>query len=73
MQRIALFSFVFTLLLNSSPSTVNAYIGPGLGLGVVGAVLGVITSIFLAIFALFWYPIKRWRKRGKESRTKAER
>ncbi len=38
---------------------VYAYVGPGLGLGALGAVLGVIFSIFLAIFAIFWYPIKR--------------
>lgn len=73
MQRLAVFALVLTLVLYGSPSTVQAYIGPGLGLGVLGAVLGVITSIFLAIFALFWYPIKRWRRRRMESRSEADR
>jgi len=36
-----------------------AYIGPGLGGGVIAVILGFIASVFLAIFAIFWYPIKR--------------
>lgn len=37
----------------------HAYVGPGLGAGAVAAVLGIIASIFLALFAVLWYPIKR--------------
>ena len=37
----------------------HAYIGPGLGAGTIGVVLGLVGSIFLALFAFFWYPIKR--------------
>lgn len=36
-----------------------AYIGPGLGAGTLAVVLGFIVSIFLAIFAILWYPLKR--------------
>ena len=46
-----------------------AYVGPGLGLGVVGAILGVIASIFLGIFAIVWYPIKRLLKSRKKARA----
>lgn len=35
------------------------YIGPGLGGGVVAAVLGILASFFLALFAIIWYPFKR--------------
>lgn len=43
----------------------NAYLGPGLGAGTIGAILGVIGSVFLAIFAVVYYPIKRFlKKRG---------
>jgi len=35
------------------------YIGPGLGGGVITAVLGFLTSIFLALFAIIWYPVKK--------------
>jgi hypothetical protein len=45
------------------PGVAHAYMGPGLGLGFLGAVFGVIGSIFLGIVAIIWYPIKRlWRK-----------
>jgi hypothetical protein len=43
-----------------------AYIGPGLGAGTVGVILGVLGSILLALFAIFWYPIKRLFKIGKK-------
>ena len=36
-----------------------AYVGPGLGAGTLGVVLGLVGSILLALFAFFWYPIKR--------------
>ena len=51
----------YVLILTSSP--VHAYIGPGLGIGVIGALIGLIMSVFLAFVALFWYPIKRLLKK----------
>jgi hypothetical protein len=41
---------------------VYAYIGPGLGAGTIGAVLGLIASVLLAIVAVVWYPFKRFLK-----------
>jgi len=49
-----------------------AYIGPGLGAGAVGVVVGIITSVFLALFAVLWYPIKRLFK-GKRSASDGEK
>jgi hypothetical protein len=43
----------------------QAYVGPGMGLGVIAVVVGVVASVFVAIFAIFWYPIKRLLKRRK--------
>jgi len=40
-------------------SPAYAYLGPGLGAGTVAVVFGFIISIFLAVFAVFWYPVKR--------------
>ena len=43
------------------------YIGPGMGLGTLGVILGVVVSIFLALVAVVWYPIKRvFRKSPKK-------
>ena len=36
------------------------YIGPGLGAGTVTAIFGVLISFFLSLFAIFWYPLKRF-------------
>jgi hypothetical protein len=49
-----------------------AYIGPGIGAGVVSIVLGFGASIFLAIFAVIWYPLKRLFRRRKKMRLVAE-
>ncbi|MCY1128670.1 hypothetical protein OU426_17570 [Frigidibacter sp. RF13] len=48
------------------PGIAFAYIGPGVGAGAIGAVIGVIGAIFLAIFAVLWYPIKRMMKGKKK-------
>ena len=37
----------------------HAYVGPGLGLGTVMVILGFLGSLLLAVFGIFWYPIKR--------------
>lgn len=44
-----------------------AYVGPGLGAGTIGVILGILVSILLAIFAIFWYPIKRLFKKKKKT------
>lgn len=52
------------------PSAALAYIGPGLGAGAIAAVLGVLGSIFLAIVAVLYYPIKRLLKGRKAKAAK---
>jgi hypothetical protein len=51
-------SFLVTVLLTLSPA--HAYVGPGLGAGSIAVVLGILASILLAIFAVVWYPLKRF-------------
>jgi biopolymer transport protein ExbB/TolQ len=49
-----------------------AYIGPGIGVGMIATVLGILTAIALAIFAVFWYPLKRlYKKMSASQKTKA--
>lgn len=50
-------------------SPAQAYIGPGLGAGTIGVILGIITSILLAIVALVWYPFKRIIKKFRNFRN----
>jgi len=57
MRFISCLSSFIIILCVASPAM--AYIGPGLGAGTLAVILGFIASIFLAIFALLWYPFKR--------------
>lgn len=43
-----------------------AYIGPGMSGGLIATILGIIGSIFLAIFGILYYPIKRFLKNRKK-------
>ncbi|MDT7040983.1 hypothetical protein [Candidatus Nitronereus thalassa] len=51
------------------PLQAHAYVGPGLGLGVIGVVLGVLFSVLLGLLGIFWYPLKRmfWKSSTKRA------
>jgi glucose dehydrogenase len=54
------------------PHGAEAYIGPGVGAGALAAVVGVLGSIFLGLFAIVYYPFKRMLKRRKKTATVAK-
>lgn len=62
---------LITLVVLLSPQVAHAYIGPGLGAGAIAAVLGVIGSIFVALFAIIYYPVKRVIKRRQQAKKGA--
>lgn len=62
--------FVFALLL--FPSSVLAYLGPGMGGGAVAIVLGVIGAIFLALIGVIYFPLKRSWLNYKKSKLNNE-
>jgi len=43
----------------------QAYVGPGLGAGAIAVVLGIVGSVFLALFAVLWYPLKRLLRKNR--------
>ena len=45
-----------------------AYLGPGVGGGIIVATIGIIVAIFAALFGLIWFPIKKLLKKRKEQR-----
>lgn len=55
-------SIMFVLLLLATVSA-HAYVGPGAGLGVIGAFLGMLLAVILAIAGVVWYPVKRLLKK----------
>ena len=56
----------FIVLALSINSPVLAYIGPGMGGGLIAAVFGIIGAILLALFGILYYPIKRMIKNKKK-------
>ena len=54
MKRLAV-----AVCLLSLATSAEAYVGPGMGLGVISAVLGFLTAILLALAGMVWYPVKR--------------
>ena len=59
-------AFVLTL----DPTSAYAYVGPGLGMGALGALLGFIVAVFLAIVGVVWYPFKRLLKKRRASKAR---
>ena len=57
-------SFTFLLLLLPSP-VVHAYMGPTLGLGIVGTVIAVILVSLLSLFAFVFVPLRRLLRKKK--------
>ncbi|MCA8901637.1 MAG: hypothetical protein KDA53_10335 [Hyphomonas sp.] len=47
--------------------TADAYIGPGVGAGVIGTVLGIVGGVLLALFSIIYYPVKRALKKKRQA------
>ena len=54
-------------------TTANAYIGPGMGLGAIMTILGIIGAIILSIVAIIYYPIKRLIIKIKNKKIKKDK
>jgi len=61
-------SIIFCLITTSS----FAYLGPGVGGGVITATIGIIVAIFAVLFALIWFPVKRLLKKRKDMKNKQQ-
>ena len=46
-----------------------AYIGPGMGGGVIAAIFGIIAAFFLGLWGILYYPIKRAFKNKNKKKT----
>ena len=49
------------------------YIGPGMGGGIIAAILGIIAAFFLGLWGILYYPIKRAFKNKKNKKNKNRR
>lgn len=50
-------------------STAVAYIGPGAGISVLGSLLSILATIFVAIGAIIFWPLRKYMKRRKARRN----
>ena len=66
-NKLIYFIFFISLLIDSSAS---AYIGPGMAGGVILATIGFVVAIFVMLFGIIWFPIKRLIKRKKKKHRK---
>ena len=65
-------TFFLILFYNGFPSL--AYLGPGMGGGIIAAIFGIIAAFFLGLWGILYYPIKRAlknkNKKNKVIKTK---
>tara|TARA_A100001015_G_C14999682_1_gene717895 strand:- start:417 stop:638 length:222 start_codon:yes stop_codon:yes gene_type:complete len=57
---------ILSIFLISLPA--YAYIGPGIGGGVIAAIVGLFAAIFLGLWGILYYPIKRVLKNRKDKK-----
>ena len=60
---------IFISIIFSNLSPLFAYIGPGMGGGVIAAIFGIIAAFFLGLWGILYYPIKRALKNKKKKNT----
>ena len=63
--------FIFIIFSNLFP--LFAYIGPGMGGGVIAAIFGIIAAFFLGLWGILYYPIKRAFKNKKKKKKMLSR
>lgn len=63
---LKIFLIFFLLIFNHA----NAYIGPGMGGGLIATIIGFIFAIFVFLFGILWFPIKRFLKKKKKKKDK---
>ena len=61
---------ILVLIAIITPQICFAYVGPGLAGSTILMVLGLVASLFLAILAVVYYPIKRLLKKNKKKQKK---
>lgn len=55
--------------LSATPAA--AYIGPGLGMGVIATIFGSIAAFFMVLAGLVWYPFKVMLRKRREKKSGA--
>ena len=54
-------------------TTASAYLGPGIGGGVLVATLGIIIAILAGIIGIIWFPLKKLYKKIKDKKKEKKK
>ncbi len=54
------------------PATAHAYVGPGAGLSLLGALWAMFLALLAVLFFVFAWPIRRMLRRRRETRAESE-
>ena len=60
--NIVLGTLILVLLMSNSA---EAYVGPGAGISVLGSLLSILATIFVAIGAILFWPVRKYLRRRK--------
>ena len=69
-MRKLIFCIVFLTL--SFDNLAFAYLGPGMGGGIISVTIGIIVAFFAAIIGILWFPIKKRLKKNNEKKTETK-
>ena len=68
MVKLIILILIFLNL--TTPS--NAYLGPGIGAGILLATLGIVVAIIASIVGLIWFPLKKIFNKKKKRKKKVD-
>ena len=55
------------------PNYCFAYLGPGMGGGLIAATVGIVIALFALIFGIVWFPLKRFFKNYKDKKNNKDK
>ena len=64
-MKLACISIILSIFFISSA---YAYIGPGMAAGAIAVILGIVGAIFVALFTVLYYPIKKTIQKLKKNK-----
>ncbi|MEE8339401.1 MAG: hypothetical protein V3R56_04605 [Xanthomonadales bacterium] len=66
-----MFRITALILLTFIASPASAYVGPGAGISVLGSLLGILATIFVAFGAILFWPVRKLMRRRKVKKEAA--
>ncbi len=66
LNQIFIISFLLMLMTTSS----FAYLGPGIGGGIIAITLGILFTLVAFLFGILWFPLKRLINKYKKNKEK---